>query len=257
MAVEVFRFRSNAPDVQFHCASPDWWCGGGVSVGQTNAMSDDSKAVTTQSSTVEDWTQALAQSVGSPGGGAGAGVMLAIAASLASMVAGYTEADGPQERELAEVHARVRSLRETALRLADEDASASQAFGAAFRLDPGPPREEAIHRASVDAAKASAVLGERAIGAIADLEWLAANGNRALVADVVVALGALRAAVTGARTNVSFDLAALTSAGRTLEQIREEQPALWRTIERLDDAVDRVDRLTAEVNRRSAPAGID
>lgn len=224
-------------------------------MGQTNAMSDDSKAVTTQSSTVEDWTQALAQSVGSPGGGAGAGVMLAIAASLASMVAGYTEPDGPRQVELAAVHARVRSLRESALRLADEDAMASQAFGAAFRLDPGPAREDAIHRASVDAAKASAVLGEHAIEAIADLAWLASNGNPALVADVVVALGALRAAVTGARTNVSFDLAALTSAGRTLEQIREEQPALWSTIERLDDAVDRVDRLTAEVNHRSQPAG--
>ena len=123
----------------------------------------------------------------------------------------------------------------------------------------GPGGRSAASRAGHDvrATLPAAVLGERAIGAIADLEWLAANGNRALVADVVVALGALRAAVTGARTNVSFDLAALTSAGRTLEQIREEQPALWRTIERLDDAVDRVDRLTAEVNRRSAPAGID
>jgi formiminotetrahydrofolate cyclodeaminase len=181
--------------------------------------------------------------------------MLAIAASLASMVAGYTEADRHQRQELADVHARARSLREAALRLADEDASASQAFGAAFRLDPGPEREGAIHRASVDAAKASAVLGEHAIDAMGDLEWLASNGNPALVADVVVAFGALRAAVTGARTNVSFDLAALTSAGRTLEQIRQEQPALWSTVENLDAAVDRIDRLTAEVNHRSAPAG--
>ncbi|MFF2317207.1 cyclodeaminase/cyclohydrolase family protein [Arthrobacter sp. NPDC058097] len=218
-------------------------------------MSDDAKAVTTQRSTVEDWTQALAQSVGSPGGGAGAGVMLAIAASLASMVAGYTEAYGRQRQELADVHARVRSLREDALRLADEDASASKAFGAAFRLNPGPEREDAIHRASVDAARASAVLGERAIGAIADLQWLASNGNRALVADVVVAFGALRAAVTGARTNVSFDLAALTSAGRTPEQIREEQPVLWAAVENLDGAVARIDRLTAEVNHRSGPGG--
>ena len=218
-------------------------------------MNDDAKAVTTQRSTVEDWTQALAESVGSPGGGAGAGVMLAIAASLASMVAGYTEADGHQRQDLADVHARVRSLRETALRLADEDASASQAFGAAFRLDPGPEREDAIRRASVDAAKASAVLGEHAIGAIEDLEWLASNGNPALVADIVVAFGALRAAVTGARTNVRFDLAALTSAGRTPEQIREEQPALWSTVENLDAAVERIDRLTAKINHRAPSAG--
>jgi len=213
----------------------------------------DSEAVTTQRSTVEDWTRALAESKGSPGGGAGTGVMLAIAASLTSMVAGYTEAEEARRPELDDVHARAHSLRETALRLADDDASASAAFGAAFRLEPGPEREDAIHRASVEAAKASALLGERAIDAINDLGWLASNGNPALIADVVVAFGALRAAVTGARTNVSFDLAALTSAGATLEQIREQHPALWATVEHLDAAVERIDGLTAGIDHRAAP----
>lgn len=222
----------------------------------TLGVMDDSEAVTTQRSTVEDWTRALAESVGSPGGGAGVGVMLSIAASLASMVAGYTEVEEHQRRELANVRARARSLREVALRLADDDASASQAFGAAFRREPGPEREDAIHRASVDAAKASAVLGERAIDAIGDLEWLASNGNPALVADIVVAFGALRAAATGARTNVSFDLAALTSAGGTLEQIREQHPALWRTVEDLNAAIDRIDGLTAEIDHRAAPTDV-
>lgn len=179
--------------------------------------------------------------------------MLAVAASLASMVAGYTDAEEPQREELANIHTRARSLREAALRLADEDASASQAFGAAFRLDPGPEREKAIRRASVDAAKASAVLGERAIEAIEDLGWLASNGNPALIADVVVAFGALRAAVAGARTNVSFDLASLTSAGGDLEQIREQHPALWATVDRLTGALDRIDGLTAGIDHRAAP----
>ncbi len=217
----------------------------------------DSEAVTTQRSTVEDWTRALAESIGSPGGGAGAGLMLAVAASLTSMVAGYTEPEEHQRGELADVHARARALREEALRLADDDASASKAFGAAFRLEPGPEREDAIHRASVDAAKASAVLGERAIDAIGDLGWLASNGNPALIADVVVAFGALRAAVTGARTNVSFDLAALTSAGATLERVREEHPALWATVEHLSAALDRIDELTAEIDHRAAPTDVD
>lgn len=213
----------------------------------------ESEAVTTQGSTVEEWTRALAESIGSPGGGAGAGLMLAVAASLTSMVAGYTEPEEHQGTELANVRARAGSLREAALRLADDDASASQAFGAAFRLEPGPDREDAIRRASVEAAKASAVLGERAIDAIGDLGWLASNGNPALIADVVVAFGALRAAVTGARTNVSFDLAALTSAGTTLERVREEHPALWATVEHLNAALDRIDELTAEIDHRAAP----
>ncbi len=214
---------------------------------------DDAEDVTTQRSTVEDWTRALAESTGSPGGGAGTGVMLAIAASLTSMVAGYTEPDDRRRPELANIHARARSLREAALRLADEDAAASRAFGAAFRLEPGPERDDAIHQASVDAAKSSAVLGDRAIGAMADLEWLARNGNPALVADVVVAFGALRAAVSGARTNVSFDLAALTRAGGGLERVRERHPVLWATVERLSSALEQIDGLTAEIDHRAAP----
>ncbi|MCU1565927.1 MAG: Formiminotransferase-cyclodeaminase family protein [Pseudarthrobacter sp.] len=213
----------------------------------------DSEAVTTQDSTVEEWTQALAESKGSPGGGAGTGVMLAIAASLASMVAGYTQPGEEERKELADIQSRARTLRQTALRLADDDAAASEAFGAAFRLEPGPERDGAIHRASVNAAKASAVLGERAVEAIEDLGWLAANGNPALIADVVVAFGALRAAVTGARTNVSFDLATLQSAGATLEQIRDEQPVLWAAVQQLNSAVERIDELTASVDHRAAP----
>lgn len=213
----------------------------------------DSGAVTTKRSTVEEWTLALGESVGSPGGGAGTGLMLAIAASLTSMVAGYTDADEHHRAELDDVHARARSLREAALQLADDDSSASEAFGAAFRLEPGPEREEAIHKASVEAAQSSALLGERAIDAIADLDWLAANGNPALIADVVVAFGALRAALTGARTNVSYDLSTLASAGATLEQIRHEHPDLWTTVERLNAALDRIDKLTAQIDDRAAP----
>jgi formiminotetrahydrofolate cyclodeaminase len=212
-----------------------------------------SEEITTRHSTVEEWTHALGESVGSPGGGAGAGVMLAIAASLTSMVAGYTEADDDQQGHLQELLARAQDLREIALQLADDDASASRAFGAAFRLEAGSERDAAIREASLGAARSSATLGDRAIDAIEDLRWLAENGNRALIADVVVAFGALRAAVTGARTNVSFDLATLRSAGLTLEEIREQQPALWATVERLDAGIERIDSEVAAVDHRAAP----
>ncbi|MEV4989028.1 cyclodeaminase/cyclohydrolase family protein [Pseudarthrobacter sp. LMD1-1-1.1] len=209
--------------------------------------------VTTQDSTVEEWTRALAESTGSPGGGAGTGLMLAVAASLTSMVAGYSGNGEDDGGEPAGIRARARALRREALKLADDDASASKAFGAAFRLEPGPERDEAIRRASLEAAASSAVLGERAIQAIDDLAWLATNGNRALVADVVVAFGALRAAVAGARTNVSFDLGSLRSTGATLEQVRQQQPDLWAAVEKLSEAMDRIDTLTADINHRAAP----
>ncbi|GAB3553598.1 hypothetical protein GCM10027404_26390 [Arthrobacter tumbae] len=209
--------------------------------------------ITTHGSTVEEWTRALGKSVGSPGGGAGAGVMLAIAASLTSMVAGYTDAGAEQRDQLEDLHARAQELRRTALQLADDDASASRAFGAAFRLEKGDERDQAIREASLGAARSSATLGDHAVAAIADLSWLAENGNRALIADVVVAFGALRAAVTGARTNVSFDLATLRSSGLTLEQVREQQPRLWAAVEKLDAAIVRIDQATAAVDHRAAP----
>lgn len=209
--------------------------------------------ITTQRSTVEEWTLALAQSAGSPGGGAGAGVMLAIAASLTSMVAGYTDSDGDRQETVERILARARTLRKTALGLADDDSEASRKFGAAFRLEPGTARDEAIREASIGAAMSSKTLGDHAIDAIDDLEWLSRHGNPSLIADVVVAFGALRAAVAGARTNVSFDLATLRSSGFTLEQVREQHPRLWATVERLDAALERIDAATAAVDDRAAP----
>nr|WP_307359028.1 cyclodeaminase/cyclohydrolase family protein [Pseudarthrobacter niigatensis] len=207
---------------------------------------------TTQASTVEDWTRALAESTGSPGGGAGTGLMLAVAASLTSMVAGYSggEDDGGKP---SEIRTRAQALRREALQLADDDASASKAFGAAFRLEPGPERDEAVRRASLEAAASSAVLGERAIEAIDDLAWLATKGNRSLVADVVVAFGALRAAVAGARTNVSFDLGSLRSTGDSLDTVRRQQPDLWAAVQKLNGAMDRIDAVTARIDHRAAP----
>jgi formiminotetrahydrofolate cyclodeaminase len=213
----------------------------------------ENEPATTRDSAVDEWMRALSESTGSPGGGAGAGVMLAIAASLTSMVAGYTEPADGEEDALDALLRRAHALREEALDLADEDATASQGFGAAFRLPKGEERDAAIREASVSAAETSAALGRRAVDAVDDLAWLAQHGNGALVADVVVACGALRAAVAGARTNVSFDLGTLRSAGKSLAQVEEENPSLWDSVKLFDDALARIDRLTTALDRRAAP----
>ncbi|WP_261625049.1 cyclodeaminase/cyclohydrolase family protein [Nesterenkonia marinintestina] len=212
---------------------------------------------TTRHSTVDDWTDALAEAAGSPGGGAGAGVMLGIAASLTSMVAGYTEASPEQRQELDDLRARARELRGAALQLADDDADASQAFGAAFSRERGPARDEAIHEASLRAAQSSAELGELALDAVDDLMWLTRHGNMALVADVVVACGALRAAITGARTNVSFDLATMRASGLSLEEVRQSHPDLWDTVRRFEAGIERLDEAMTSVDDRAAPTAPD
>ncbi|WP_411719761.1 cyclodeaminase/cyclohydrolase family protein [Mycetocola sp.] len=211
--------------------------------------------VSARRSTIDEWSQALAESIGSPGGGAASGVMLAIAYGLTSMVAGYTQVEGGLERECVELRQRAGAGRETALRLADRDAAASKSFGSAFRLERGKQREDAIRDASVEAARASAALGKQGTEAVADLEWLERHGNPALVADVAVACGSLRAAIAGARTNVSFDLGSLTSSGESLADVRERHPVLWETVQELDVVLGRIDRLSGEIEGRATPAG--
>ncbi|MCP2032111.1 formiminotetrahydrofolate cyclodeaminase [Okibacterium sp. HSC-33S16] len=215
---------------------------------------DDSTPASARSATIESWTAALAQSTGAPGGGAASGVMLSITYALTSMVAGYTEVDDDSQAELDAVKRRAANGRERALELADADASASKSFGRAFRIEPGEDRKEAIRDASLDAAQSSADLGAQGAAAVDDLEWLARHGNPALIADIAVACGALRAAVAGARTNASFDLGALPSNGQPLTDVREQHPHLWKDVEELTAVLDRIDRLTAEVENRATPA---
>src|SRR5690606_25569744 len=105
-------------------------------------MPDDSASA--RASTVDQWTAALAESTGSPGGGAASGVMLAIAYSLTSMVAGYTSVSDSLADELSALRARATAGRKTALLLADSDAAASESFGSAFRLKPHEGRADAI-----------------------------------------------------------------------------------------------------------------
>ena len=224
--------------------------------------SADTDEVSTEHSSVSTWMQALGTATGNPGGGAASGLMLAIAAGLTAMVAGYTrathateDASGRDSAEatIAALRARAEARSELALRLADEDAHASRAFGRAFRLSAGVGRDEAIRAASIEAAAASARLGEHAVDAIDDLAWLTEHGNPALIADVAVAIGALRAAITGARTNVSFDLGSVRSAHGSLEEIRADEPRLWELVPVFDRALERIDRLAASIDPEAAP----
>lgn len=215
---------------------------------------DNTETASTANSTIASWINALAISDGAPGGGAASGIMLAIAASLTSMVCGYTTADDQNQQDaLSSIDSRAQQLKSKALELGDQDAAATNTFGAAFGMEPGPSRQQAVEAASVQAAEASAALGELAITAIADLAWLAEHGNPSLIADVAVGLGALRAAVTGARTNVSFDLSKLATDGTSLAEVHRAHPQLWQKVEQFTEAREDIDRITAAIDHRAAP----
>jgi hypothetical protein len=52
---------------------------------------------------------------------------------------------------------------------------------------------------------------------------------------------------------VSFDLAAVSRAGEPREQVRDENPEVWRSVALFDRARDRIDAITAAVDDRAAP----
>jgi hypothetical protein len=52
---------------------------------------------------------------------------------------------------------------------------------------------------------------------------------------------------------VSFDLGSLRSAGTGLDEVREQHPDLWASVEKLNAAMERIDELTAAIDHRAAP----
>ncbi|MFJ2618438.1 cyclodeaminase/cyclohydrolase family protein [Glutamicibacter sp. NPDC087344] len=209
---------------------------------------NEPEPVSTEQLTVAQWVAKLSQATGLPGGGAGSAVMLSVAAGLICMVAGYSE-DADASGEAMRIKRRGQILRTESLRLADEDASCSESFGQAFHTPSGPARSMRICAAALNAARSSADIGRHAAAGLNDLHWLSEHGNPALIADLAVLLGALRASISGSRANIYFDLSTM-QAHRDSERPAEEPADLYGTIERLDRALVRIDQLSAQLDTR-------
>lgn len=187
------------------------------------------------------WLTELAQPDGDPGGGAASGVMLALAAALLRMVAGYTT-DDPDASECAR---RLVDRRQRALEAAEADGLSSAELGAALRLsDEDPGRDRRVRDTAIAAAQSSAVLGEVGAGLVEELRLLAEIGNPQLAADLAVAAEALAAGIAGAWINLRFnaqlaqnheadasDLGSLLGDGRRLDAARSDAAEIARRIE--------------------------
>ncbi|GAA0535264.1 formiminotransferase-cyclodeaminase [Saccharopolyspora subtropica] len=196
--------------------------------------------------TLESFLGSLAARVPAPGGGASAGLHAAQAAALVGMVARYT--DGAKYAEHAATVTAVRNaadeLRELALTLTEEDATAFGAVGAAYAL----PRSTDEEKAARSQAIATALIGAGRVpakvvavaGQIVGLaEQLLPIGNRNVISDIAAAADAARAAATTARVNVEINLAGITGA--------EERAELATAIADVDDIAARADKVTAAV----------
>lgn len=169
--------------------------------------------------TCTPWIRELGAATPAPGGGAAAGMMVALGASLTQMVAGYSSGSAPGPAPSPLVAARMEGiaaeagmLAERALAAADADAVASQGFAAAFRLPDDAARPAAIAAATRAAARASDDLGDLALRALDLLTSLGEEANPIVLADVAVAAAALGGALRAAAVNVEVNLQAGSDA---------------------------------------------
>lgn len=149
------------------------------------------------------WLDALARAEPDPGGGAAAAVVLAHAAALAEMTAGY--APGPEARRCADA---ARHVRTRALAAAERDAAASRSLVMALRISDAAAAAPAV-REAIDA---SVHIADLATELDPLLRWLAARGVPHVMADVAVAARLRAAAVRAAAVNLRVNAAAAASS---------------------------------------------
>jgi formiminotetrahydrofolate cyclodeaminase len=196
--------------------------------------------------TVEHYLSDLADRIPAPGGGAAAALHAAQSAALIAMVARYSDGARYDAALIGRIVTEADTLRERSLALAEEDADAFGAVGAAYRVPKDDPaRAQLIASALAGAARPPADVIEVAVRLVSLAEELVPAGNRNLITDVAAAAAAATAAAVTARVNIEVNLRGL------------DDPALIASLRatagQVDDVVLRADQVVAAVRAEIAP----
>jgi formiminotetrahydrofolate cyclodeaminase len=194
---------------------------------------------------MSDWLDQLADRTPAPGGGAVAALCAASSAALLEMVANYTTGGKWADREQAmkAVVAEAAELRARAAQLAQDDAEAFGAVGAAYGLPRSTPEEKATRRAAIEEATRGAAeppvhVGQVATRLVALAEEMVEPANPNVLSDVGVAAATARAALSGSITNITVNAASLGDADGA--RLRERAAELERVIAQADAVAARV-----------------
>ena len=195
---------------------------------------------------MSDWLGHLAERTPAPGGGAVAALCAASSAALLEMVANYTIGGKWTDREEAmkAVVVEVAELRARAAQLAQDDADAFGAVGAAYGLSRSTPEEKAARSAAIQEATRGAAdppvqVGRVATRLVALADEMVDPANPNVLSDVGVAAATARAALSGSVTNITVNAAFLTDADAS-RALLAEVAALETSMARADDVAARV-----------------
>ena len=164
--------------------------------------------------TLAEFEERLASAEPVPGGGSASAIVGSMAASLLAMVSRLSF-DRPKYADYEPTHRRALEVADSArvrlLQLADDDARAYAAFGAARKM----PRETAHEQAARDAASSAAAREASEIPldvvrecarVILEVEGMAGRSNLNAASDLEVAARLAAAAARGAAANVMINL---------------------------------------------------
>jgi formiminotetrahydrofolate cyclodeaminase len=198
---------------------------------------------------MSDWLSQLADRTPAPGGGAVAALCAASSAALLEMVANYTTGGKWADREEAmkAVVTEVAELRARAAALAQDDAEAFGAVGAAYGLPRSTPQEKeartaAIQEATRGAAEPPVQVGHVAIRLVALADEMVEPANPNVLSDVGVAAATARAALSGSVTNITVNASFLRDP--------DVARALFDEVAELETAMARADDVAARVVER-------
>lgn len=196
-------------------------------------------------SPIGDYLGELAAKVPAPGGGAVAALHAAQGAALVAMVARYTtRAKDAEHRPVVDrIIEAADAARERALALADADAAAFTAVGAAYKLPKETEAEKtergtAIEAALLEAARVPAAVVDAADGVLALAAELLPIGNPNVVTDIGAAGAAARAAAVTSQLNIEINLGSLPAA---------RAAAFTEVLGRISEITARADSLHQEV----------
>ena len=175
---------------------------------------------------IASFASRLAARTPTPGGGAAAGVVAALASALGEMVLAYSIDPAKPADDLVAVDTALKEGRHRFLELADEDALSYDAVRQSKRArkerPTDPTTQEAYLRAVRGAAEVPLETARRAVELANRLDSVRTRTRAALASDLVTSLALFRAATEGALANVAINLEDLKAAGQSIDALEAE-----------------------------------